>query len=456
MKMSYKELVFGKIAIKNQLATPEQIEECLKIQAELEQKNQSKPLGEIMIEKGFLTLDQVQQILKAQSQTTIIQKNYLFGIIAIQNQFATKDQVLECLRIQKSHNPPRKLGKIMLEKGYLDECQVAAILKVQNRIMQEVMGNMDLMAEIEKLKQKAAENRLIQADEKGRDQSEKVQNQKNRGLTREDSPKSITHFIGNLAVRKGLLSLEQLESCLNEYESAKNENEEISLLDIFEQNNFLSKEDIEILQQEVMIQNPHKDLIANYEILQKIGMGAMGVVYKAKDISGQIVALKVLLPKYSNDQKFYKRFMREGYIATTLNHPNLVKAYEVGISEDLVYFSMEYVEGKTVKQILDEKNSIPPKFALFIVGEIAKALECAWKNNLVHRDVKPDNIILTKAGNVKLCDLGIAKEVQPQKPEFTPTDKIMGTPYYVSPELVRGEAEIDIRSDIYSLGATLY
>lgn len=456
----YKELLFGKIVIKNHLATQEQVDECLSIQKENLQSERYSTLGEIMVQKGYLSTEQVAKVLKAQNKTTRVQKNYLLGVLAIKNGFATKEEVLECLKIQKSQQKPEKLGEILVKRGYIFNQEHAALLKAQERLITEQFGNMDMpsLEALKKVPSSKAEVPLTKEELPPPETLSPMSNGKEEKSAKKSSsnPKSITQFIGDLAIRKGLLTLDQLQSCLREQGTLRKQGIAQTLMEIMQQKNYISQEDLEFLEQEVIVHNPRKDLIVNFEIVEKIGMGAMGVVYKAVDISGQTVALKVLLPKYSNDVKFYKRFMREGFIATTLNHPNIVKAYEVGISDEYVYFSMEYVEGETVKRIIEKNYSIPSLSAIFIVSEIAKALICAWENQLVHRDVKPDNIIITPRGEVKLCDLGIAKEIQPQTSEFTPTDKIMGTPYYVSPELVRGDGDVDIRCDIYSLGASFY
>jgi len=196
--------------------------------------------------------------------------------------------------------------------------------------------------------------------------------------------------------------------------------------------------------------------IGGYEILAKLGEGGMGAVYKARQLSMQrIVALKILRPVFARDAEFLQRFVREARASAKLNHPNIMQGIDVGQDGDHHYFAMEYVEGLPVGKILSREGPMPEKRALDVVAQIAKGLEHAWKHNIIHRDIKPENIMITAKGEAKLCDLGLARGTG-QDAAITQTGSIVGTPHYISPEQARGETRIDTRSDIYSLGVTLY
>ena len=183
----------------------------------------------------------------------------------------------------------------------------------------------------------------------------------------------------------------------------------------------------------------------------------MGIVYKAKQISvDRVVAIKVLLDQLSLNKEFIKRFDREAKIAARLSHNNVVNAIDAGEINGHYYFVMEYVEGETIKDYLDKGRIFDEKTALKIVLAVAEALKHAHAKGLIHRDIKPENVILTKDGNVKLADLGLARLTSDEKWAMAEAGMAIGTPYYISPEQVRGQVDVDIRSDIYSLGATLY
>jgi len=202
------------------------------------------------------------------------------------------------------------------------------------------------------------------------------------------------------------------------------------------------------------------DLVEGYRIEAWLGEGTMGAVFRARQLSlDRPVAIKVLTPRLAKNPSYLKRFLREARAVARLNHPNVVSGIDVGEAKGHHYFVMEFVEGKTLQQVLDEHGRLEPMKVAKVVLLLARALEHAHQAGMVHRDVKPANVILSaKTGVPKLCDLGLAKEVgaEPGSGSQTGEGRAIGTPYYISPEQARGEREIDIRSDIYALGATFY
>ncbi|MBI3829589.1 MAG: protein kinase [Planctomycetes bacterium] len=206
---------------------------------------------------------------------------------------------------------------------------------------------------------------------------------------------------------------------------------------------------------------PDAKVIGGFEILEKIGQGAMGAVFKARQISlDRIVALKVLPPKIAQDTKFIERFQREARSSARLNHPNIVLGIDVGRDEPtgLWYFAMEFIDGPSLKEVLAKEGKLPETRALKLMLDIARALECAARQNIVHRDIKPDNILLAKTGEAKLADLGLAKKIDDEDDaHLTQSGRAVGTPHYMAPEQVRGEGgAFDIRTDLYAVGATLF
>jgi len=201
-----------------------------------------------------------------------------------------------------------------------------------------------------------------------------------------------------------------------------------------------------------------KRLIGRFEILGEIGRGAMGAVFKARQVSvDRIVALKILPQRLAGDKKYVARFLREAQSVAKLNHPNIVQAFDAGEADGYYYFAMEFVDGHNADQFLTAVGRLPEHRALEIGRDIARALDYADTHaHLVHRDVKPGNILLTLDGTAKLADLGLAREATGTDGRLTQSGTAVGTPNYISPEQVRGEVGLDIRTDIYSLGATLY
>ncbi len=196
-------------------------------------------------------------------------------------------------------------------------------------------------------------------------------------------------------------------------------------------------------------------VIGDFALLEELGRGGMGVVYLAHQISlDRPAALKILQDSYANNAEFVVNFIKEARSAAKLNHPHIVQAYAVGEDEGIFYYAMEYINGDTMKDVLKRDKIIPIDKAVTIIQQIAEALDCAWKEQkLIHRDIKPDNIILAKNNRAKLADLGLSRVAGDIDDENE--DEIMGTPQYISPEHLTG-APMDVRSDIYSLGATFY
>lgn len=199
-----------------------------------------------------------------------------------------------------------------------------------------------------------------------------------------------------------------------------------------------------------------KVLAGRYELLEKIGEGGMSVVYKARcRILKRFVAIKILKPEFIKDNKFTESFRREAQAAAGLTHPNIVNIYDVGREGNIYYIVMELIEGRVLSDIIKEEGPMEYHRVIEITKQIASALGFAHKNNIIHRDVKPHNILITGTGIAKIADFGIAKAVNTSTIVDNSAEGVMGSVHYFSPEQARG-GYVDERSDIYSLGIVMY
>lgn len=198
-------------------------------------------------------------------------------------------------------------------------------------------------------------------------------------------------------------------------------------------------------------------VIPGYEVVEKIAEGGMGAVYKARQLSmNRFVAIKVLLPRYAADKEGRERFVREAHAVAKLSHPNVVAGIDAGVSQGVCYFVMEYLDGEPLDQVLRRRGSMPWREATTLIRHTAAALDHAHRHGIVHRDVKPSNIMLLRDGTAKLADLGLARLTESTDQSLTQSGMLVGSPAYISPEQATGDRSVDIRSDIFSLGLTFF
>lgn len=262
-----------------------------------------------------------------------------------------------------------------------------------------------------------------------------------------------------LVVERKLCTANELELVRAEHKAMGEKGRSITLSDMLLHHGYITHSQIKRLNMAMDEDSMYRPAqqIPGFQVLSKVGQGAMAVVFKSKQLSlDRIVAIKVLPKRLSENREFVDRFYREGRAAARLNHANIVQAYDVGESGGYHYFVMEYIDGKTVYDLVTDGKPMKEADAVRIILQCAKALHHAHEQGLIHRDVKPKNLMITKAGDVKLADMGLAREMGDFVTATAEAGRAYGTPYYISPEQIRGELSIDARADIYGLGATFY
>ena len=307
----------------------------------------------------------------------------------------------------------------------------------------------------------------------------------------EKSAASMDTELGRLVVEQGLATQAELQECLDIFRTEKErqagDGGGRTLAEVLVEKGMITE--VQVRRVKKTIKASRGQDIPGYQLLAKLGTGAMATVFKARQLSlDRIVAIKVLPRKLSENADYVRMFYKEGKAAAKLNHPNIVQAIDVGEAGGFHYFVMEYVEGHTLWDELRQGQwGVPPAIAeapdqagkaeadqvrrqkakqlfgeaeaLDIVIQIARALEHAHSHGLIHRDVKPKNIMIATEESVrkaKLADMGLARLTADVEAARLEAGRAFGTPYYISPEQIRGDVDVDFRADIYSLGATLY
>ncbi|MEM8835711.1 MAG: serine/threonine-protein kinase [Planctomycetota bacterium] len=259
-------------------------------------------------------------------------------------------------------------------------------------------------------------------------------------------------IVASLVVERALCTREEVARC----QGIMDRGVAKSLAEVLIKEGFATRTQIDRLAPAIDAANAG-DRIPGFRLIEKIGKGAAATVFKAEQRSlDRMVAVKVMPKKWSSDSFFIERFYAEGRAAAKLNHPNIVQAIDVGFASGFHFFVMEYVPGQTVYDLTMSTGTVEEEEALGIIASVADGLRHAHERGLVHRDVKPKNIIMAERGLPKLADLGLARHVEDHEAAAAEAGQAYGTPYYMSPEQTLGEKEIGPASDIYSLGATCY
>ncbi len=258
-----------------------------------------------------------------------------------------------------------------------------------------------------------------------------------------------------LAVKNGFLSREQVKDCFREIRSSDST---LRFEDLAVRNKFLTNDQASAVG--LAYRRLRKDSekrkwhIKGYEIYSKLGEGGLGVVVKAKQESmNRLVALKILHRRWLDDEEFKQRFLVEARLVGKLSHQNLIKVYDVGREDWKLYFSMEYVEGETLEQIIEREGPLDTIRAVGLALQVLRAVRYISRFDIVHCDIKPSNILMTNDGVAKLGDFGFVKSNIAI--DVAEEGSVLGTPDYISPEQAMGK-DVDYRSDIYSLGITLF
>ncbi len=390
--------MLGRMLINRGWVTPEELLGCLEMQSQLQQSGAPKHLGEIVTQLGLVQPGRIDELLRVQYKKEVVREDMIFGQIAVRNRFITAKQLEECLSIQKGlirdgEPSVRRLGEILLEKGYTSFHDNLAILKSQQRIRNALMARAKGEPPVEGRTQEPA-------DEPEPPFESKV-----------DLPPPVDPPPAPLAPPAPPGGLAPG-----------------SLLGL---------------------------VFDGYEIQERIADGGMGTVYRAEQLSlNRVVAIKVLKQHLSQDAEYIHQFLTEANAAARISHGNIVQIYDLGQFEGLYYIVMEFIDGRSLLDVVHHVGPLAAERAADYTIQAARALAVGEREGIIHKDIKPENILVNRHGEVKVADYGLARIS-----DFATGDheqkKVLGTVFYMSPEQIEGK-KLDIRTDIYSLGVTLF
>src|SRR5581483_893282 len=382
----------------------------------------SGDLVESLVRKTALAEPRAEKLRRATRLACLLKDDAVYGMIALRNRLVGTTMLNACMDECRRGGFAKRLRELLLEKGVVTPAIDAAI---QERAK----------SALEKLSH--TESELLASLEPSREEAQTVE-------------KKLGVLFGEVATKLMFLTRDELEACLRAEERAR------TGLPPEEPPAAAQAAPEEEAAAPAADPSSEDEPIKGYQLLERLGVGAMGAVLKAiKKDTNETVALKILKPELAKDVEFVQRFNREALAVQALHHPNIIRAVQIGKSGDYHFFAMEFVDGESASKIIKSRGKMPERLTLSVVRQIASALDHAWKNQIIHRDIKPDNIMVTRDGVAKLTDLGLARTVK-QQSTLTITGVVMGSPAYISPEQATGEKNLDTRSDIYALGASLY
>jgi hypothetical protein len=349
----------------------------------------------------LLTPRRADRLRRASTLAAALRSDAAHGTIAMRNRIVGAQMLNACMEETRKAAYARDLPTVLLERGVVTEAHDQAIRARQTEVLDELTAKVRALAATIDLQRDPTE----QAELK------------------------LAMLLGEVAAMLSFLARPDLEAALAAQERvAQGLPADVPFVPPPSKADNAAQVDLHVPAPGAAGQDESQDPIKGYELLQKLGAGAMGAVLKARRReTGEVVALKILKPELSGDREFVERFLREAKAVARLSHQNVIRAVQAGRSGDYYFFAMEFIEGQTVSDLIKAKGRLPERFAIMVTRCIASALAHAWQHQIIHRDIKPDNIMVTKDGGVKLTDLGLARTAK-QESTLTMTGVVMGSP----------------------------
>ncbi len=450
---SHADVTFGRIALKNRLVTCEALWQALVDVAAAYRQGREMGVADALCRRGALEQKTVARIRRAEALTMLIRAEKLLGRLVVERNLAPYEvvhQEHETLKAEGFRNGG--LGQKLVERGVLTDAQV-------DELFDEQM--MSLVERRERMEVELKTLLLGLGPAFGPEQEVRIRETFGLGSGTDASASfpNVTPPSDQVPVQgrvPGVAGASPSPSTILPPPSPTPGGSGTTA-DPDRWANVTSEDVATVDADSATASSEDASPIYGYTLLEELGKGSMGVVYKARHLSsGRTVALKILPLALAKDVAYIERFKREAIAAMRLHHPNIVRAYDFGGSEDYYYLALELIEGEPLDIRLNREGRIAERDALRFILQVARALDHAHATGIIHRDIKPENVIITQDGIAKLSDFGIVKLLDMEEDSsLTMPGTTVGTPYYISPEQARGD-DLDIRSDIYSLGITLF
>ncbi len=470
MKAPEDDFYLARHVIENNLVSREALLECLFQLAQERKSGAPRPLGVIMVSKGLLTEDEVSRVLSgrgAPSGTWRLLSDEKVGNLLVGAGLITRENVEECLRIQKqmkeSGKKPPPLGELVVSRGYATEQQVSRVLAYQRKEL-FACGRCGVRVRAtppppgSRYCCKSCGEALSPVGPTGAASASAGTLPLREADRGEDTQFEIDRAVSAYLKQKGQVRRDQLRECQRLQMEFSRYGLVVPLLELLRRTGALSwqqHQEIERMDFARIVQQPDwkGQTIPGYRLRSRIAVGGFAAIWTAEALfDRREVAIKVLHPERARDPRAVARFEWEAMLLRRFNCPHIVRGFERGQH----YIVMEYFEGRSLGQLLSETGAFPVRGALGAARQVAEALRYLHSEGYLHRDVKPDNAIIDGRERVKLCDLGFAVPIPQHAGDGERKPTAVGTAGYMSPEMMRGEADVKVGADIYSLGILLY